>query len=140
MNDCPLCAADEDVLWHDDFCRVIAANEPDYPGFLRVIVNAHVKEMTDLAPAQRTRLMEVVWAAEAALIDLMRPDKINLASLGNVVPHLHWHVIPRFESDPHFPAPVWATPSGRGRIQAAPEHDALVRALARRLDRGATPD
>jgi diadenosine tetraphosphate (Ap4A) HIT family hydrolase len=37
----------------------------------------------------------------------MQPDKINLASLGNVVPHLHWHVIPRFVDDPHFPNPVW---------------------------------
>jgi diadenosine tetraphosphate (Ap4A) HIT family hydrolase len=38
----------------------------------------------------------------------MNPDKINLASLGNVVPHLHWHVIPRFADDAHFPSPVWA--------------------------------
>ncbi|MFZ3173581.1 MAG: HIT family protein, partial [Thiobacillus sp.] len=34
------------MLWQDDFCRVVLADEPDYPGFLRVILNAHVKEMT----------------------------------------------------------------------------------------------
>jgi diadenosine tetraphosphate (Ap4A) HIT family hydrolase len=38
---------------------------------------------------------------------VLHPDKINLASFGNVVPHLHWHVIPRFEDDAHFPAPIW---------------------------------
>jgi diadenosine tetraphosphate (Ap4A) HIT family hydrolase len=38
----------------------------------------------------------------------MQPKKINLASLGNMVPHLHWHIIPRYTDDAHFPAPVWA--------------------------------
>ncbi len=43
------------------------------------------------------------------MIDLLRPAKINLASLGNVVPHLHWHVVARFEWDSHFPQPIWAS-------------------------------
>ncbi|MHB1094167.1 HIT family protein [Thiobacillus sp.] len=51
--------------------------------------------------------------------DVMRPDKINLASLGNVVPHLHWHVVPRFGDDPHFPNPVWGKKL-RERPHAAP--------------------
>jgi len=95
------------LLWQDTFCRVILAAEPDYPGFLRVVVNAHVKEMSDLSVSAQEKLMRAVFAAEAALREVMQPDKINLASLGNVVPHLHWHVIPRFEDDPHFPNPVW---------------------------------
>ncbi len=105
---CPLCEAPGGTLvWQDDFCRVVLADEPDYPGFLRVILNAHVKEMSDLSPADQVALMHVVFAAEAVLIETMAPDKINLASLGNVVPHLHWHVIPRFADDPHFPNAVW---------------------------------
>jgi len=108
QTDCPLCQNDGGVLlWRDAFCRVIRADEPDYPGFLRVILNAHVKEMTDLSVADQQALMRVVWAAETALREVLAPDKINLASLGNVVPHLHWHVIARFEDDPHFPNPVW---------------------------------
>jgi diadenosine tetraphosphate (Ap4A) HIT family hydrolase len=43
--------------------------------------------------------------------NIFEPQKVNVASLGNVVPHLHWHVIPRFVDDAHFPAPVWATPA-----------------------------
>jgi len=95
------------VLWQDDFCRVVLADEPDYPGFLRVILNAHTKEMTDLPAADQQALMRVVFAADTALREVLAPDKLNLASLGNVVPHLHWHVIPRFADDPHFPNPVW---------------------------------
>ncbi|HWR76535.1 MAG TPA: HIT family protein [Thiobacillus sp.] len=107
------------VLWQDEFCRVVRADEPDYPGFLRVILNAHVKEMTDLPAAGQQALMQGVLAAEAALREVMVPDKINLASLGNVVPHLHWHVIPRFKDDPHFPNPVWGAKQ-RGTPHAAP--------------------
>ena len=105
------------MLWQDDFCRVVLADEPDYPGFLRVILNAHVKEMTGLPAADRQALMRVVFAAEAALREVMAPDKVNLASLGNVVPHLHWHVIPRWRDDRHFPEPVWGR-AATGRDQA----------------------
>ena len=95
------------LLWQDTFCRIVLAAEPDYPGFLRVILNAHVKEMSDLSVSDQEKLMRAVFASEAALREVMQPDKINLASLGNVVPHLHWHVIPRFVDDPNFPNPVW---------------------------------
>ena len=108
---CPLCPPlvdREDHLWQDDFCRVIWVADAHYPGFCRVILNAHCKEMSDLAPAQRHRLMNVVFAVEAAIREVVRPDKINLASLGNVVPHLHWHVIPRWQNDVNFPDAIWA--------------------------------
>lgn len=108
MN-CPLCESPGgELLLRDDFCRIVLVSDtPDYPGFCRVILNRHVKEMTDLDPKARDRLMGMVWRTERAVREVMRPDKINLASLGNVVPHLHWHVIPRFADDPHFPNPIW---------------------------------
>jgi len=96
------------VLWQDAFCRVVRVTDtPDYPGYCRVILHRHVSEMTDLPPAERSRLMMTVMQVEQALRDLMQPDKINLASLGNKVSHVHWHVIPRFTNDPHFPDPIW---------------------------------
>ncbi len=110
MNRCVFCNTDGgEVLWRNDLCRVVLAAEPDYPGFLRVVLNAHVKEMTDLAASDRIDVMRVVFAAETALRQVMRPDKINLATLGNKVPHMHWHVIPRYLDDPHFPNPVWSS-------------------------------
>jgi diadenosine tetraphosphate (Ap4A) HIT family hydrolase len=126
---CPLCAtAGGTLLWQDDFCRVVRADEPDYPGFLRVILNAHVKEMTDLPADDQAALMRVVLATEAALREVMAPDKINLASLGNVVPHLHWHVIPRFTDDPHFPNPVWGVRQQDMAHAAPPDLDARLTA------------
>lgn len=95
-------------LWRDALCRVVWPREVEHPGLCRVVLHAHVKEMTDLTADQRQRLMQVVFGLEQALRDILLPDKINLASLGNVVPHLHWHVIPRYRSDPHFPGSVWS--------------------------------
>jgi diadenosine tetraphosphate (Ap4A) HIT family hydrolase len=63
--------------------------------------------MSDLTPAERMQLNDAVWHVELALRDVMAPGKINVASLGNMTPHLHWHVIPRFADDAHFPNPVW---------------------------------
>lgn len=108
MN-CPLCEGPGgELVWRDDFCRVVLADEADYPGFCRVILNRHIAEMTDLASQERNRLMDVVFTVEQGLRQVMSPDKINLASLGNQVPHVHWHVIPRFRDDRHFPNAIWA--------------------------------
>ncbi len=57
------------MLWQDDFCRVVLTDEPDYPGFLRVILNRHVREMTDLAPEARSRLMMMVCKTEQVVRD-----------------------------------------------------------------------
>lgn len=106
---CDLCRTDGgEVVWRDDFSRIVIVGDRDYPGFCRVILNRHVREMTDLAHDERMRLMNVVFAVETGVRELLAPDKVNLASLGNQVPHLHWHVVPRFRGDRHFPAPIWA--------------------------------
>ncbi len=105
---CELCAAPGGtLLWQDARCCAVYVDEPGYPGFCRVIWNAHIREMSDLDPADREHCMRVVFAVERVLRAAMHPDKINLASLGNMVAHLHWHVIPRFADDPHFPQPIW---------------------------------
>jgi len=118
---CSLCSpAAEILIWQDVHCRVIRVDDPAYPGFCRVIWQEHVAEMTDLGTDERNHLMKVVMATEQALRTLMRPDKINLASLGNFVPHLHWHVIPRFRDDAHFPEAIWSSPRRQGATRDAP--------------------
>jgi diadenosine tetraphosphate (Ap4A) HIT family hydrolase len=107
---CSLCEeTGGELLWSDRWLRVIAAHEPDYPGFCRVVWSAHVAEFSDLDAAQQQHLMQVVATVERVIRRVMTPQKINLASLGNQVPHVHWHVIPRYADDAHFPAPIWAT-------------------------------
>jgi len=137
---CPLCQEDGGLLIarHDQF-RIIRALGPDgadFPAFYRVIWNAHVAEWTDLVPADRSALMQAVAKVETVLRQVLQPTKINLASLGNVVPHLHWHVIARFDWDNRFPAPVWAAPARANDAEhlaalqsRLPEVDAALAAL-----------
>jgi diadenosine tetraphosphate (Ap4A) HIT family hydrolase len=111
MTQCELCHAQGEVmLWQNESCRVILVMDNDYLGFCRVIWQQHIKEMTDLKTDEQQKIMYVVFAVEQAVREVMQPDKINLASLGNVTPHLHWHVIPRYTDDRHFPNPVWGKP------------------------------
>jgi diadenosine tetraphosphate (Ap4A) HIT family hydrolase len=117
---CELCATPGGmVLWDSPSCRVVRVEDPNYPGFCRVIWNAHAREMTDLDRGQRQYLMSVVFAVEAAVRKLFMPDKINLASFGNMVPHVHWHVIPRWTDDRHFPEPVWGSVHREGLVERA---------------------
>ena len=107
---CVLCTqSGGTMVWEDGFARVVLAGDTDHPGFCRVILNAHETEMTDLSDVDAARFMRLVFGVERSLRALLAPEKINLASLGNMVPHLHWHVIPRFADDPHFPNAVWSS-------------------------------
>ena len=122
---CPLCAsAGGTLVWQGTHLRVIRADEAGFPAFYRVVWQGHVAEFSDLSPAERQHCMDAVVVVESALREFLQPTKINLAALGNVVPHLHWHVIARFEGDSHFPAPVWAA-AVRDRV---PAHEEAVRA------------
>lgn len=121
---CPLCrrpgAADPNLLWEDDRALVVLVDQSQaehvFPGYCRVVWHDHVAEMTDLSPAERAHLMDIVWDVEASLRAVLAPTKINLASFGNFVPHLHWHLIPRWQDDSYFPEAYWAAPPEKKEI------------------------
>jgi len=133
---CELC----EQIYRCEAYRIVLVDDAGFPGFCRVIWNAHLAEATDLDWPERNVLMNAVWQVEQAVRDVMAPDKINLASLGNVVPHLHWHVIPRYRSDSHFPNPVWAAPNrppDAGQLQARrAKLPALIEAIKRLAGEG----
>lgn len=113
MTNCVLCKdelkpEEGQLIWRGDDCRIILVNDPELPGFCRVIWNQHVAEMTDLTYGEREHLMTLVFAVEEAVRHVMHPDKMNVAALGNMVPHIHWHVIPRYQDDAFFPGSVWS--------------------------------
>jgi len=138
---CPLCADDGGhVIARTSKFRVIRAqgvNETGFPAFYRLIWRAHVREFTDLVEADQWLCMQALVCVEKTLRQHLQPDKINLASLGNQVPHLHWHVIARFAWDSHFPAPAWATEqrpvSPEGYAQVLRQRQALETDLAKQI-------
>jgi diadenosine tetraphosphate (Ap4A) HIT family hydrolase len=109
LSDCQLCrGAGGETVAGSLRWRVVRVDDASFPAYYRVIWNAHVAEFSDLAPDERIECMEVVARIERVLRERLRPTKVNLASLGNAVPHLHWHIVARFDWDSHFPGATWA--------------------------------
>jgi diadenosine tetraphosphate (Ap4A) HIT family hydrolase len=135
MTNCVLCNEDlkpeeGELIWHGDYCRVILVHDPDLPGFCRVIWNSHVAEMTDLTYGEREHLMTLVFAVEEAIRHVMDPDKVNVAALGNIVPHIHWHVIPRFKDDAFYPGSVWSVRTQDASVDSLSKRKKLSEKLA----------
>lgn len=115
--DCELCREPGGLpVWREADWRVIRVADADFPAFYRVICQHHVAEFSDLPPAGRERCLQLVARVERVLIERLAPTKVNLAALGNMVPHLHWHVVARFAWDSHFPQPIW----GQRQREVAP--------------------
>jgi len=136
---CELCECPGGIVIADSpRWRVIRVDDANFPAFYRVVWNAHEAEFTDLDEASRAECMGVVAAVERVLRDRLHPTKINLAALGNMVPHVHWHVIARFDWDSHFPQPIW----GNRQRDVAPAAAARLALPLDALDaavRGALP-
>lgn len=121
-NECVYCnRASETVVWSDAHCRVLHVADSTFAGLCRVVWGSHVAEFSDLDDAARVHVMRVVAAVERGLRDLLAPAKINLASLGTMVPHLHWHIVPRYRDDSHFPEPIWGAVQREGVVRALPD-------------------
>jgi diadenosine tetraphosphate (Ap4A) HIT family hydrolase len=105
---CPLCQeAGGLLITQTPLWRVVRVEDANFPAFYRLIWQSHVAEFSHLSEADALACMRAVTTIERVLLGALQPTKINLATLGNVVPHLHWHVIARFDWDSHFPNPVW---------------------------------
>jgi diadenosine tetraphosphate (Ap4A) HIT family hydrolase len=131
---CPLCdEAGGRVVLQTARWRLIHASEAGFPAFYRLVWQEHVKEFSQLATADRAASLDVLVAIEQAMLRHLQPDKVNLATLGNAVPHLHWHVIARFAWDTHFPGAVWASPQRSADERRIDEVTARLPALEEEL-------
>jgi diadenosine tetraphosphate (Ap4A) HIT family hydrolase len=114
MIDCPMC-----TKWDDEADLRIAELEHTYvllnrdqffPGYCFVFTKTHVTELFHLDKNIRGEVIEEVNAVAEALHTLFQPAKLNYELLGNMVPHMHWHIVPRFTTDPLWPRPIWSEP------------------------------
>lgn len=127
---CPLCDGLGGLpVFNGPKFRVIRAQERGFPAFYRLVWTEHAAEFTDLSAHDRELCMSAVAEVEQVLRAHLKPDKVNLAALGNAVPHLHWHIVGRFVWDSHFPASVWAPPTREASSDNLAAVDALMPAL-----------
>lgn len=90
-----------------DLSLLLLMNEQRWPWLILVPRRPAIREIDDLAPADRAQLVEEAAAASRLLKALHKPDKINLGALGNLVPQFHLHVVARVAGDPAWPKPIW---------------------------------
>jgi diadenosine tetraphosphate (Ap4A) HIT family hydrolase len=81
-----------------------------FPGYCLLFTKQHQTELFHLDQPVRQGLMEEVSQVAQALAACFKPDKLNYELLGNMVPHIHWHLVPRFRSEPLWPRPIWSEP------------------------------
>ena len=94
-------------------CEVRLMDDANHPWLVLVPRVADAVELIDLDPAQRTQLTTEIDAASRVLKALVKPHKLNIAALGNLVPQLHVHVIARYTDDIAWPRPVWGAANAR---------------------------
>ncbi len=103
----PRLAADTHVMGDLPLCRVLLMNDARFPWLILVPRRAGLHEMADLPPEDAPAMMNEIRLVSKALRDVLSPDRINVAAIGNMVDQLHVHVIARTTSDPAWPGTVW---------------------------------
>lgn len=111
--------------------RVLVVNDANYPWLMLVPRRVDAKDLIDLNEVEQSQLMSEINRVARALQDITKPDKLNIAALGNVVPQLHVHVIARRTSDPAWPRPVWGVVPPLAHDPQEIEH--FIRALRRQI-------
>lgn len=111
--------------------RVLVVNDGNYPWLMLVPRREGAKELVDLNDVEQSQLMTEINRVARALQDITKPDKLNIAALGNMVPQLHVHVIARRTTDPAWPRPVWGVVPPVPHDSEEIEH--FIRALRRQI-------
>jgi diadenosine tetraphosphate (Ap4A) HIT family hydrolase len=144
--DCPLCekivslegCASDDVVWQFPHSVAFLGPWQYYVGYCILVCRRHARELHELSESERRAYLEEMCLLAQAIHRCFEPDKLNYELLGNQVPHLHWHLFPRYRHDPNARHPVWLEldqaerdETARQRLQTGPLDRATVAARLR---------
>jgi diadenosine tetraphosphate (Ap4A) HIT family hydrolase len=85
-----------------EYSILVVGDHQYYHGYAVLLLKDHVRDLHDLAPEVQAGMFRELMRATNAVVKTFAPDKMNHLCLGNVVPHIHWHLMPRYLSDPNF--------------------------------------
>jgi len=95
------------ILYQNESIK-IEIEESEIP-WLKIFTQVPYKEMSEVPSEVKFQIYEILDFIELEMIEYFNPAKINIASFGNYVPHVHWHIMARFKEDSYFPEPMWGT-------------------------------
>jgi diadenosine tetraphosphate (Ap4A) HIT family hydrolase len=93
----------------------IEIEESEIP-WLKIFTKKPYKEMSDVPKETRDEIYYLLNIIEKEMLFYYNPKKINIASFGNYMPHVHWHIMARFEEDSYYPEPMWGTKQREAKL------------------------
>ncbi len=108
----------------------IEIEESEIP-WLKIFTQEPYKEMSDAPQSLRHEIYSLLDIIEKEMIDYYAPDKINIASFGNYLPHLHWHIMARFREDSYFPEPMWGEKQRVAKLSLPPMDRFIKRVVSK---------
>jgi diadenosine tetraphosphate (Ap4A) HIT family hydrolase len=149
--DCPFCdrlahlekLPEEEVVWRFPQSVALLGSWQFYQGYCLLVARTHARELSGLAAGERRAYLEEMCLLAQGIEASYRPQKLNYELLGNQVPHLHWHLFPRYANDPDALRPVWFAvdraeqdPELRGKLEIGPQERATIAATLRQSLKG----
>ena len=104
------------VLVYENELIKIEIEESEIP-WLKIFTQKHYKEFSECSSEEKLEILRVLDIIEKEMITFFQPKKINIASFGNYMPHVHWHIMARFETDSYFPEPMWGKAQREGSYE-----------------------
>jgi len=109
----------------------IETEESEIP-WLKIFTQTSYKEMSEVPAEVKFEIYYLLDIIEKEMLSYYHPDKINIASFGNYVPHVHWHIMARFKEDSYFPEPMWGTKQRETTLQL-PSFETFCQNLSNKL-------
>lgn len=100
--------------------------------WLKIFTQEPHKEFSDCSEETRQEIFRLLTIIEKEMIAYFQPEKINIASFANYLPHVHWHIMARFKTDSYFPEPMWGEKQREGSVQTA-DFDSFIQNLIPKL-------
>ncbi len=118
------------MIYKNDFIN-IQIEESEIP-WLKIFTNKPYREFTDLDEKSKKEVLRVWEIIEKEMREFYKPDKINVASFGNYLPHFHLHIMARFKNDSYFPEPMWGKKQREGNLDIPPIEE-FIKILLQKL-------
>ena len=119
------------LLYENEMIK-IEIEQSEIP-WIKIFTQTSYKEMSEVPSEIRFQIFELLDLIEVEMLNYFNPKKINIASFGNYMPHVHWHIMARFEEDSYFPEPMWGTKQREAKLNL-PSFDTFYQALVKSIE------
>ena len=124
------------LIWENEWVR-IEKEESEIP-WLKIFTKEPYREMSEVPIDTKMEIYALLDLIEKEMLSYYQPAKINIASFGNYLPHVHWHIMARFKEDSYFPEPMWGEKQREARL-SLPSFEEFKKKLQSTLNQLPTP-